>query len=212
MERFFGGGAYGMKIDYASLPFPGDELGALAQEGKCPEQSPAKPNLQLATFAGGCFWGLELAFQRVEGVEFTTVGYTQGKEEYPNYDQVCAGNTGHTEAVMVYYDPEVVSYEKLLDVFFDRVDPTTKNGQGRDYGKQYRTGVYFHSVEQQEIARKRFEQVIEEQTRTVHTECLPALPFWPAEAYHQQYLEKGGRFGMPQSAEKGATDEIRCYG
>ena len=118
MERFFGGGAYGMKIDYASLPFPGDELGALAQEGKCPEKSPGKPNLQLATFAGGCFWGLELAFQRVEGVEFTTVGYTQGKEEYPNYDQVCAGNTGHTEAVMVYYDPEIVSYEKLLDVFF----------------------------------------------------------------------------------------------
>ena len=124
--NLFGGGAYNLKIDYSTLDHPGPELAKSAQEGKVLEKSVKDPNLKLATFAGGCFWRLELAFQRVPGVVATAVGYTQGKEETPTYDQVCAGATGHTEAVIVYYDPKECSYKSLLDTFFARVDPTTK--------------------------------------------------------------------------------------
>ena len=215
-EKFFGGGAYNTRIDYESLSHPGPELATLAQTKQVTTHSPSNPNLQLATFAGGCFWGLELAYQRVPGVVTTAVGYAQSSspdDDFPTYDQVCAGNTGHTEAVMVYYDPLKVTYEELLDTFFGRVNPTTKDGQGRDYGKQYRTGVYYHGPEQEAVARKRFEQEAAAITGVViHTECKAATPFWPAEQYHQQYLEKGGRSGRPQSADKGITDDIRCYG
>ena len=130
LGNLFGGGAFNLKIDYSSLDHPGPELATLAQEGKVPQTSPKEPHLKLATFAGGCFWGLELAFQRIPGVVRTAVGYTQGAEEFPTYDQVCAGATGHTEAVTVYYNPKECSYDDLLDTFFNRVDPTTVNGQG----------------------------------------------------------------------------------
>lgn len=153
-----------------------------------------------------------MSYQRVVGVEYTAVGYTQGPEEFPTYNQVCSGATGHTEAVLVYYDPQETSYEKLLDAFFDRVDPLQKNGQGNDRGKQYRTGVYYTSEKQKEVAKARFAQEQTKYKRDIASECLPAMPFWPAEKYHQQYLEKGGRFNSPQDASKGATDTIRCYG
>lgn len=213
--NLFGGsssGAYGTKIDYTVLNHPGPELGKFAEQGLAPATSTRDPNLKLATFAGGCFWGLELAYQRVPGVVYTATGYAQGLEEYPNYEQVCGGATGHTEAVIVYYDEKECSYEQLLDTFFSRVDPTTVNGQGNDRGKQYRTGVYFHSPEQEQIARSRFEQVAKQYKRPIASELKAATPFWPAEKYHQQYLEKGGRFGTGQDASKGATDTIRCYG
>jgi len=216
MQMFFrdllGGGSYNLKIDYTGLDHPGPELGAAAQEGKVLVTSKKDPKLALATFAGGCFWGLELAYQRVPGVVHTAAGYAQGPEEGPNYEQVCAGNTGHTEAIMVYYNPKECAYEDLLDTFFDRVDPTTANGQGGDRGKQYRTGVYVHSPEQEEIAKARFEKEQEKHRRPIASELKAASPFWPAEKYHQQYLEKGGRFNSPQSAAKGADDTIRCYG
>jgi peptide-methionine (S)-S-oxide reductase len=211
--NLFGGGAYETKIDYTVLPHPGPELAEFAQQGVAPEASARDPHLRLATFAGGCFWGLELAFQRVPGVEYTAVGYTQGPEQAPTYGQVCSGRTGHTEAVTVYYDPNQATYEQLLDAFFGRVNPLTVNGQGNDFGTQYRTGVYYHSKEQQEIAEARFAKEQEKYgARKIATECKKAQPFWPAEKYHQQYLEKGGRSGSPQSAEKGATETIRCYG
>ena len=140
-------------------------------------------------------------------------GYTQGPELEPTYDQVCSGGTKHTEAVIVLYDPNECSYETLLDAFFDRVNPLTVNGQGNDFGPQYRTGVYYHSKEQQELAEARFAKEQEKYAnRKIASECKQAMPFWPAEKYHQQYLEKGGRFNSPQSAEKGCTDTIRCYG
>lgn len=147
---------------------------------------------------------------RVPGVEYTAVGYSQGPAEtkYPNYSQVCSGSSGHTEAVMVYYDPAVTSYEKLLDTFFVRVNPTTVNGQGNDRGTQYRTGVYTHSPEQAAAAKARFElEAVKYGKKPIATENLPATAFWPAEKYHQQYLEKGG-----QNAEKESTETIRCYG
>ncbi len=238
-EKMNTGGSYNLGIDYDALQFPGPEIGTMAisitraeKDGKDfdSSKSPSLPHLELATFAGGCFWGLELAFQRCEGIEYTLVGYTQGPEVRPNYEQVSAGNTGHCEAVMVYFDPAKVSYKDILrNVFLSRVDITTVDGQGRDFGKQYRTGIYYHTPEQEEIARRLLAEEVANNPRyagtagvlapnsvcktlVVATEVKPAKAFWPAEGYHQRYLEKGGRFGNPQSAEKGSTDEIRCYG
>eukprot|EP00546_Thalassionema_frauenfeldii_P015499 CAMPEP_0178930440 /NCGR_PEP_ID=MMETSP0786-20121207/21223_1 /TAXON_ID=186022 /ORGANISM="Thalassionema frauenfeldii, Strain CCMP 1798" /LENGTH=225 /DNA_ID=CAMNT_0020606941 /DNA_START=247 /DNA_END=924 /DNA_ORIENTATION=- len=207
-------------IDYSTLQHPGLELAKFAQENKVITtsklQQPEEDEdivLNVATFAGGCFWGLELAYQRCPGVTHTTVGYTQGREEYPTYSQVCTEATGHTEAVCVYYNPNECSYDDLLDVFFSRVNPLTVNGQGNDYGKQYRTGVYYHTPEQETIARARFE--VEQQKYTkkpIATELRASMPFWPAERHHQKYLSKGGPGRVAQSAEKGCMDTIRCYG
>jgi len=124
------GGITPSVIDYTTLDYPGNEMGKLAQEKTLIQSCERQPELQAATFAGGCFWGLELAYQRVPGVVYTAVGYTQGPEENPTYSQVCSGGTGHTEALCVMYDPKECAYENLLDTFFDRVDPTTVNGQG----------------------------------------------------------------------------------
>jgi peptide-methionine (S)-S-oxide reductase len=187
---FSGGGLYNAGIEYDNLDHPGPELASAAKEGKVLTNSIKSPNLRLATFAGGCFWGLELAYQRVPGVVYTAVGYSQGSETSPTYEQVCSGNTGHTEAVIVYYDPSECDYETLLDTFFGRVDPTTVNGQGNDYGRQYRTGIYYHSPDQEKVLRIRFEQEAKKHRRPMATELKPAAPFWPAEKYHQQYLEK----------------------
>ena len=136
LDQLFGGGAVGSKIDYSTLDYPGEELANAAKEGKALINGERESNLALATFAGGCFWGLELAYQRVPGVVYTAVGYTQGPETEPTYSQVCSGMTGHTEGVIVYYDPKECSYDDLLDTFFNRVNPTTVNGQGNDFGPQ----------------------------------------------------------------------------
>lgn len=168
----------------------------------------------LATFAAGCFWGVELAFQRIPGVESTCVGYAQGHLEKPTYDDVCRADTGHTESVRVVYDPQVVSFGELLEVFWKRVgkNATTLNKAGGDTGPQYRSGIYYHSEEQKKEAELSRRALFEKLGETVVTEVASAKPFWLAEDYHQQYLSKGGRFGKPQSAEKGCCDEIQCYG
>ncbi|DBA78416.1 hypothetical protein WJX79_010510 [Trebouxia sp. C0005] len=185
--------------------------------------APAKaPSGQdIATFAGGCFWGVELAFQRVPGVTKTSVGYTAGHDKAPTYNSVCSGQTGHTEAVQVYYDPKETDYTKLLDCFFQHVDPTTLNQQGGDRGTQYRSGIYYHNEEQKHAAEKAIAEVNKKLKSNVFrrvmgsevvSELEPASDYYTAEEYHQQYLEKGGRFSSPQSAAKGATERIRCYG
>lgn len=173
---------------------------------------PSKPGHALAQFAGGCFWSVELAFQREPGVVRTAVGYTQGNVEKPRYEAVCSGLTGHTEAVLVEYNPAEVTYKRLVDVLFSKIDPTQKDGQGGDQGSQYRTGIYYHDDEQRAIALAAREELQKRIGRTVHTEVLPAKQWYDAESYHQSYLAKGGRFGRAQSAAKGCTDPIRCYG
>lgn len=179
-----------------------------------PKTAPAGQDI--ATFAGGCFWGLELAFQREPGVTHTSVGYTQGNVEAPSYQAVCSGRTGHAEAVQVYFNPKEVTYERLLELFFDRTDPTTKNRQGNDMGTQYRSGIYYHSDEQKSAAEKAIAEINDKlkqgtwrpvSGKDVVVELAPAGDYWLAEDYHQQYLEKGG-----QDASKGATSRIRCYG
>jgi peptide-methionine (S)-S-oxide reductase len=147
-----------------------------------------------ATFAAGCFWGVEAAFRQVPGVVSTSVGYTGGSRDTPSYRQVCTGRTGHAEAVQVVYDPQRVSYDDLLAVFWDNHDPTTPNRQGPDIGTQYRSAVFVHDDEQRAAATRSREELDASGRfrRPIVTEITPASAFWPAEDYHQQYLEKRG--------------------
>jgi peptide-methionine (S)-S-oxide reductase len=149
---------------------------------------------ETATFAAGCFWGVEAAFRLVEGVTDTSVGYVGGHTEQPTYQDVCSGRTGHAEAVQVRFDPDRVSYDDLLRVFWDNHDPTTPNRQGPDVGTQYRSAVFFHDEAQEKAALASKEEVERSGRfhRPVVTEITPAGRFWPAEEYHQRYLEKRG--------------------
>ncbi|TVU15513.1 hypothetical protein EJB05_39060 [Eragrostis curvula] len=202
--------------------------------------APAGEGLALAQFAAGCFWSVELVYQRLPGVARTEVGYTQGHLHEPTYKVVCGGGTGHAEVVRVHYDPNECPYDLLLDVFWAKHNPTTLNrqarrrapapaemadrrrceagwanllqgsmnlGLGNDVGTQYRSGIYYYTPEQEKLARESMAAKQKEWKETIVTEILPARRFYPAEEYHQQYLEKGG-----QSAKKLCNDPIRCYG
>jgi peptide-methionine (S)-S-oxide reductase len=151
-------------------------------------------NIQTATFAAGCFWGVELEFGKVPGVLSTEVGYTGGSEAEPTYYEVCDGDTGHAEAVQIQFDPGVVSYETLVREFFDLHDPTTLNRQGPDVGDQYRSAVFVHSDEQREVVERVVAELSQsgEFDRPIVTQIFPAGTFWRAEDYHQQYFEKRG--------------------
>ncbi|XVF11634.1 hypothetical protein REPUB_Repub08aG0044200 [Reevesia pubescens] len=174
---------------------------------------PDNPAHEFAQFGAGCFWGVELTFQRVEGVVKTEVGYSQGHVPDPNYKLVCTGSTNHVEVVRIQFDPQVCPYTNLLSVFWGRHDPTTLNRQGGDVGAQYRSGIYYYNDNQARLARESLEaKQLELKDKKIVTEILPAKRFYRAEEYHQQYLEKGGGLGSKQSAAKGCTDPIRCYG
>lgn len=146
-----------------------------------------------ATFAAGCFWQVEADFRMVAGVTKTTVGYTGGQTENPSYEEVCTDRTGHAEAVLVEYEPERVSYEGLLDVFWGSHDPTQMNRQGPDVGTQYRTAIYYHDEAQREIAEASKKEQQANFRKPIATEITPAGSFYPAEEYHQRYLEKRGQ-------------------
>ena len=151
--------------------------------------------MEKATFGAGCFWGVEAAFRQLPGVTSTAVGYMGGTLDHPTYQQVCNGDTGHAEVVEVEYDPSQISYDKLLEVFWEMHDPTTMNRQGPDFGSQYRSAVFYHSPEQKaavEASKQRLAQSGEHDDPVV-TQIVPAATFWRAEEYHQQYLEKSGR-------------------
>ena len=147
-----------------------------------------------ATFAAGCFWGVEAAFRLVNGVTSTRVGYTGGPLADPTYEQVCTGATGHAEAVELEFDPQMVSYDQLLTVFWNCHDPTTLNRQGPDMGTQYRSAIFFHNPDQEATASASLQQLDEAGTlgKKIVTELEPAAIFYPAEDYHQQYFEKRG--------------------
>jgi peptide-methionine (S)-S-oxide reductase len=147
-----------------------------------------------ALFGAGCFWGVEAAFRQVEGVLATAVGYSGGRKENPSYEDVCSGRTGHAEVVEVEYDPSKVSYDKLLDVFWENHDPTTLNRQGPDVGEQYRSAIFFLDPEQETTARASRERLGKSgrYKRPIVTEITPASKFYRAEEYHQRYLEKHG--------------------
>lgn len=150
------------------------------------------PRLEQATFAAGCFWGVEATFRRLAGVKSTQVGYSGGALKNPSYHDVCTDSTGHAEAVEVAYDPQVISYHDLLEVFWSNHNPTTLNRQGPDVGTQYRSAIFFHSPEQEAEARRSRDETQARFPRPIVTEIKPAQTFWPAEDYHQQHLEKRG--------------------
>jgi peptide-methionine (S)-S-oxide reductase len=145
-----------------------------------------------ATFGAGCFWGVEAAFRRLDGVTSTAVGYAGGFTEQPTYEQVCSHHTGHAEVVEVTYDPDKVPYEQLLAVFWAEHDPTQLNRQGPDVGDQYRSVILVHDAEQRAAAEVSRDRVQKRLSRPVVTQIEDAPTFWPAEDYHQQYLQKRG--------------------
>lgn len=150
--------------------------------------------LEKATFGAGCFWGVEAKLAQIPGVMDTAVGYEGGKLEHPTYKEVCTDLTGHAEVVEVLFDAAKVSYEELLDAFFNLHDPTQLNRQGPDWGTQYRSVVFFHSTEQMVTAKAKIEQLSAEGrfSKQIATQVVPAQTFWKAEEYHQKYLEKRG--------------------
>lgn len=156
--------------------------------------------MEKATFAAGCFWHVEEAFRHLKGVLSTTVGYTGGTTKNPTYEDVCTDTTGHAEVVEVTFDPNKVSYEELLTVFWYVHDPTTKNRQGPDIGNQYRSAIFYHTEEQKkqaEQSKKNLEKTGKYKKKIV-TEITQATTFYPAEEYHQQYLQKHGLAACPR--------------
>lgn len=149
---------------------------------------------QTASFAVGCFWGVEEIFRAVKGVTYTAVGYMGGTTERPTYEQVCTGETGHAETVQVTYDPSEVVYEKLLKIFWENHDPTQVNRQGPDTGPQYRSIIFYHTPEQKAAAEKSMTELEASGkfVKPIATVIVPAATFWRAEEYHQRYLENKG--------------------
>jgi peptide-methionine (S)-S-oxide reductase len=150
-----------------------------------------------ATFGAGCFWGIEMSFRRLDGITDAAVGYAGGQTENPTYTEVCSHGTGHAEVVEVEYDPARISYEQLLEAFFEMHDPTQVNRQGPDIGDQYRSVIFFHSPEQQAAAEKAKSELETSgrHARHIATAIEPAPTFWRAEEYHQRYIEKHGGGG-----------------
>jgi peptide-methionine (S)-S-oxide reductase len=149
--------------------------------------------LETATLGGGCFWCLEAVFDEVKGVESVESGYMGGEVVNPSYQEVCGGETGHAEVVQLKFDPSAISFEEILQIFFSIHDPTTLNRQGNDVGTQYRSAIFFHSPEQERIAREVIQQV-----PGAVTEITPAEPFWVAEDYHQEYFARNPNAGYCQ--------------
>jgi peptide-methionine (S)-S-oxide reductase len=147
---------------------------------------------QRATFAAGCFWGVEAVFRELDDVLDVTVGYTGGTTPDPTYEQVCGGATGHAEAVEVVFDPATVSYRQLLDTFWHIHNPTTLNRQGWDLGSQYRSAIFFHDPEQERLAHATRDSEQQSLVKPIVTEIVPATIFYPAEEYHQRYFERSG--------------------
>lgn len=165
---------------------------AAAGAGEPPARGEAKAKTELATFAGGCFWCMEPAFEALAGILSVQVGYTGGTTPHPTYEEVSSGATGHVEAVQIVYDPAKVHYAQLLDIFWENIDPTQADGQFADRGSQYRTVIFYHSEEQQRLAEASKAALAQSGKfqRPIVTAIEPALPFYPAEDYHQGYAKK----------------------
>ena len=149
-------------------------------------------SMEIATFGAGCFWGVEPVFQKLKGAVKTTVGYMGGTLKNPTYEQVCTNTTGHAEVIQIQFNPDEISYEQLLDVFWELHDPTQLNRQGPDVGTQYRSVIFYRTKEQKKLAGETREKQQKNYTKKIVTEITSAQEFYPAEEYHQKYLEKHG--------------------
>lgn len=166
--------------------------------------------MQIATFGAGCFWCIEAVFQNLEGVSKVVSGYTGGNVENPTYHQVCTGTTGHAEVAQITFDPEVISYRELLEIFWKTHDPTTLNRQGNDVGTQYRSAVFYHDGKQKELAEK-MKALLEESNiwpDPIVTEISPLEVFYPAEDYHQNYFNEHGEQPYCQFVIKPKIDKF----
>lgn len=177
----FVGSAYGIEGEGGTTPRGGNVTGK--------PMDTDKRELETAVFAGGCFWCMQPPFEELEGVISITVGYTGGSKVNPTYKEVSAGGTGHAESVQVVFDPARISYEKLLEVFWENIDPTVKDRQFCDYGHQYRTAIFYYNDEQKRLAEASKEKIVK-RFGAVYTEIVPASTFYPAEEYHQDYHKK----------------------
>jgi len=148
--------------------------------------------MDIATFGAGCFWGVEAAFQKLKGVTKTTVGYMGGTLKNPTYEQICTNTTGHAEVIQIQFNSEKISYKQLLDVFWELHDPTQLNRQGPDMGTQYRSVIFYHTNEQKKLSEETREKQQKNYKKKIVTEITSAQEFYPAEEYHQKYLEKHG--------------------
>jgi peptide-methionine (S)-S-oxide reductase len=166
-------------------------------------------NTQIATIGGGCFWCVEGVFQLLQGVVSVHSGYAGGKSQNPSYNEVCSGKSGHAEVVQIKFDPTLITYEELLQVFYTAHDPTTLNRQGNDVGTQYRSVIYYHSDEQKKIAEKVIAEVEKEIGKKVVTEVSPAVTFYKAEEYHQNYYVNNPRQGYCQAVVGPKVDKFK---
>jgi len=189
----------------------GTILLATTQSGGISMANDAAPTLAKATFAGGCFWCTEAVFEQIEGVKGVVSGYIGGEVPDPTYKDVCTGLTGHAEAVEIEYDPAVVSYPKLLEIFFATHDPTTRNRQGADVGTQYRSGVFYHDDEQKRIAEEVIGRLngMRAFPRPIVTEVTRAATFYPAEAYHQDYFANNPGQGYCRAVVAPKVDKVQ---
>jgi peptide-methionine (S)-S-oxide reductase len=167
-------------------------------------------NLEVATFAGGCFWCTEASFDRINGVVNVISGYSGGEKEYPTYREVANKLTKHAEAIQIYYDPEIVSFETLLEVFFVAHDPTTLNRQGPDVGPQYRSAIFYHDATQQELAQAAIDRLNQERFNGgIVTELSPYDEFWTAEGYHQDYYEFNPNNPYVRNVSKPKVEKVK---
>lgn len=176
---------------------------------------PTNPNLETATFAGGCFWCMQPFFDNTKGVVKSTVGYTGGHTANPTYEEVSSGETGHAEAIEVVFDPKIVSYDKLLELYWHNIDPTQVNGQFVDEGTQYRTVIYYHSDAQRQEAEasKKALSASGRFDKPIVTAIEPAVVFYPAEEYHQKYYKKSTfRYNMYHDNSGRAEFEENTWG
>lgn len=196
LEQIFGAPLFGLgAANAAGESAESEESQPQSTDTECTEPMETEQSMQqrqMATFAAGCFWGVEHFFAAVPGVVVTQVGYTGGSVDKPTYEQVCSGKTGHAEAVRIEFDPTVITYRQLVQLFFKMHDPTTPNRQGPDVGSQYRSAIFYHTPSQRWIAQDVIDQLTAQGvfSRPIVTELAPAGPFWPAEEYHQRYFEK----------------------
>lgn len=185
----------------------------LNKEFKEPIKTKVKEGMEVATFAGGCFWCTEAVFLEIKGVEKVISGYTGGKTVNPTYKEICTGETGHAEAIQITYDPKQVAYEDLLEVFFGTHDPTTLNRQGADVGTQYRSEIFYHSEEQKTKAEN-YIQLLEKEklyNKPIVTKISSAVVFYPAEDYHQNYYNQNSSQGYCQMVIAPKLEKLRKY-
>lgn len=192
----------------AGLLFSGADAG-FAQKMNTPNSDKKTNSTELATFGGGCFWCIEAIFERLDGVKSVTTGYAGGRKEHPTYEEVCTGGTGHAEVAQIEYDPHRISYEELLDLFWQAHDPTSMNRQGADVGTQYRSIILYHNEGQKLVAEKSKKAAAAKLQDPIVTEIVPLTKFYKAETYHQDYYRNNSRAPYCQAVIRPKLEKLK---